>query len=191
MSKMPGPTLPRPTSGDICALILDDHRTMESLLRDLRLGVQDRAATRAAFAAMLVAHSESEEQAAYGKLKQAAADVGQHEVEHGHEEHAEGTAALLELLECKGLDTKKFEDALEKVSAYVNHHFAEEELTILGPAIATVPERTRRTIGGQWLAARGALLDADCGSVENVRAIVERDRAKGVVPEELPDQPQD
>lgn len=191
MSNMRGPTLPRPTSGDICALILDDHRTMESLLRDLRLGVEDRSATRAAFAAMLVAHSESEEQAAYEKLTQAAADVGQHEVEHGHEEHAEGTAALLELLECKGVTTKKFEDALEKVSAYVNHHFAEEELTILGPAIATVPEQTRRSIGAQWLAVRGKLLDDDCGSLENVRAIVERDRARGVIPKELPDQPRD
>lgn len=191
MPNMPGPALPRPTSGDICALILDDHRTMESLLRDLRLGVEDRAATRAAFSAMLIAHSESEEQAVYGKLKRSAADVGQHEVEHGHEEHAEGTSALLELLECKGLKTKKFEDALEKVSAYVNHHFAEEEITILGPAIAGVPEQTRRAIGAEWLAVRGGLLDADCGSVQNVRAIVERDRAEGLVPEDLPDRPQD
>lgn len=164
---------------------------MESLLRDLRLGVEDRAATRAAFSAVLVAHSESEERAVYGRLKRTAADVGQEEVEHGHEEHAEGMAALLELLECKGLATKKFEDAVEKVSAYVNHHFAEEELSIIGPALRSVPEQTRRAIGAEWLTVRGELLDGDCGSLESVRAIVARDRADGVIPGDLPDRPED
>ncbi len=190
-SPLPVRALPRPTSGDICALILDDHRTMESLLRDLRLGVDDRTAYRAAFSALLVAHSEAEERAVYGTLKRSAPEVGEHEVEHGHEEHAEGTAALLELLECKGANTKKFEDALEKVSSYVNHHFAEEELTILGPVMKTVPEQTRRTIGADWLVVRGELLDKDCGSIDNVRRMVQEHRAQGLIPEHLPDQPQD
>ena len=89
----------------------------------------------------------------YGRLSRAADAVGEEEVEHGHEEHAEGTAALLELLECKGVTTKKFDDALEKLSAYVNHHIAEEELTILGPALADVPEKRRREVGAARLKA--------------------------------------
>ncbi|QQS02470.1 MAG: hemerythrin domain-containing protein [Austwickia sp.] len=184
-------SIPRPTSGDIVTLILDDHRWMEALLRDLRLGVCDREAARAAFAATLVAHSEGEERAVYGRLQASADDVGQEEVEHGHEEHAEGLAALLELMECKGLTTKKFEDALEKLSAYINHHLAEEEVTILGPALREVPEKRRRDIGAAWLAARGELLDAGCGSLTQVRELVAAARKAGVIPAELPDQPED
>ncbi|MBK7722362.1 MAG: hemerythrin domain-containing protein [Austwickia sp.] len=185
------PALPRPTSGDICQLILQDHRTLESLLSDLRVAVQDREATRAAFAALLMAHSEGEEQAVYPSLTRTTPEVGQDEVSHGREEHAEGVAALLELLECKGVETAKFEKALEKVSAYVTHHLAEEELTILGPALTSVPEKKRREIGSQWLAARGELLDADCGSIEYVRASVEKARAEDLIPADLPDQPED
>lgn len=185
------PPLPRPTSGDICALLLDDHRAIESLLRDLRLGVEDRAAARAAFANLLIAHAEAEEKAVYGRLAGKAADVGEHEVEHGHEEHAEGNAALLELLECTGLDTKKFEKALEKVSSYINHHLAEEELTIIGPALASVSEATRRDIGARWVAVRSELLDADCGAIDNVRRIVAAAKKDGLIPDELPAQPQD
>lgn len=188
---MPAISAPRPTSGDICVLILDDHRYMEALLRDLRLGVDDRAALRAALSAALISHSEAEESEVYGRLQKAAPPVTGEEVEHGHEEHAEGTAAMLELLDCKGLDTQKFEDALLKLSAYLNHHIAEEEATILGPALKDVPEKTRRDIGARWLAARGKLLDSDCGAIDNVRRIVEADRKRGVVPEELPKQPDD
>lgn len=183
--------IPRPSSGDIITLILDDHRWMEALMRDLRIGACDRAAARAALSATLIAHSEAEEKAVYGRLAAGADEVGQEEVEHGHEEHAEGTAAMLELLECKGTDTQKFEDALEKVSAYLNHHFAEEEITILGPALRDLPEKRRRDIGSAWLAARSTLLDDDCGNIATVRALVEAARQEGVLDGELPDQPED
>lgn len=188
---MPAISAPRPTSGDVCVLILDDHRYIEGLLRDLRLGVEDRAALRAALSAALVSHSEAEESEVYGRLRKAATPVTGEEVEHGHEEHAEGTAAMLELLDCRGLHTQKFQDALLKLSAYLSHHFAEEEATILGPALTDVPEKTRRDIGARWLAARGELLDSDCGATENVRRIVEADRERGVIPTELPKQPDD
>lgn len=184
-------SIPRPSSGDIITLLLDDHRWMEALLRDLRIGAGDRDAARAAFAATLVAHSEGEEQAVYGRLVASADEVGPEEAEHGHEEHAEGLAALLELMECKGLTTKKFEDALEKLSAYINHHFAEEEITILGPALRDLPEKRRREIGAAWLAARGDMLDAGCGSIDQVRELVAAARKAGVIPAELPDQPED
>lgn len=183
-------TLPRPTSGDIVTLILDDHRVMESLLRDLRIGAVDRETTRSTLAAALVAHAEAEEQAVYGRFAAASPEVGEEEVEHGHEEHAEGHAALLELMECKGLQTQKFEDALEKLSAYLYHHIVEEEISILGPALADLSEARRREIGSAWLQLRTELLDSDCGRIEHVRELVEEARHAGVVPEELPEQPE-
>ncbi|MBW3085065.1 hypothetical protein KEM60_01257 [Austwickia sp. TVS 96-490-7B] len=184
-------TIPRPSSGDIITLLLDDHRWMESLLRDLRVGMHDRDETRAALSASLVAHSEAEEQTVYGRFASAADEVGADEVQHGKEEHAEGTTALLDLLECKKTTTQKFDDAVEKLSAYLHHHIAEEEITVLGPAARDVPEQRRHEIGAAWLTARSALLDADCGTLDNVRELVDAAREEGLVEGELPDQPQE
>ncbi|WP_168582052.1 hemerythrin domain-containing protein [Gephyromycinifex aptenodytis] len=181
--------IPRPTSGDIVDVIIDDHRTLESLLRDLRNSSLDRDAARKAFAALLIAHGEAEEEAVYPKFKRGTDQIGEHEAEHGTEEHAEGNQALLELLEAKGTDTQKYDDAAEKLSAYVYHHLVEEELTILNPAREELPEKARMEIGAAFLAARSRHLDADCGRIENVRTVVNRAQKDGLISEELPEKP--
>ena len=60
--------LPRPTTGDVVDLILDDHRLFEDLLRQLRDATADREAARSALAAVLVAHGEAEEAKVYPSL---------------------------------------------------------------------------------------------------------------------------
>ena len=76
--------LGRPVSGDVIDLIVDDHRLFEQLLRQLRDATQDRDAVRHAFADVLIAHGEAEEELVYPVLRRKAADVGEHEVEHGY-----------------------------------------------------------------------------------------------------------
>ncbi|MGJ3508625.1 hemerythrin domain-containing protein [Enemella sp. A6] len=182
--------IPRPTSGDIVDVILLDHQVMESLMRDLRNDSLDREAARQAFAALFVAHGEAEEDVVYPKLKRRARNVGSHEVEHGKEEHAEGMSCLLELLEAKGTDTQKYDDAAEKMSAYFYHHVVEEELTMLNPAREEIGAAARKQIGGDFLIARSKLLDDDCGRIENVRALVKQAIADGKIPDEpLPEKP--
>ena len=129
---------------------------------------------------MLIAHGLAEEELVYPVLRRKAADIGEHEVEHGEEEHAEGNAALLEVLEFKGTDSQKFTDAVEELSNLIAHHVAEEELTILSPARTEVGDRVRRELGEKWAARRNQLIDEGCGSIENVRRIVaEAARAAG------------
>ncbi|WP_459982295.1 hemerythrin domain-containing protein [Nocardioides sp. AN3] len=174
----------RPLSGDVIDLISDDHRLFERLLRQLRDTTQDRDTVRRAFADVLIAHGVAEEELVYPVLRRQAADVGEHEVEHGEEEHAEGNAALLKVLELKGTDSQRFTDAVEKLSNLVAHHVAEEELTILSPARTEVGERVRRELGEKWAARRNELLDSGCGDVENVRRIVEEAEREGKLDEE-------
>ena len=107
--------IPRPTSGDVVELIVEDHRVFEALLRDLRDATADREAAREALSNLLIAHGEAEETKVYPKLKKKDA-ISEHEPEHGEEEHAEGNEALLALLECKGTDTQKFDDAVEELA---------------------------------------------------------------------------
>jgi Hemerythrin HHE cation binding domain len=174
--------LGRPVSGDVIDLILDDHRLFESLLRDLRDSSADRDAVRQAFATLHVAHAEAEEKYVYPKLRRKDA-IGEHEAEHGQEEHAEGHEALLAVLELKGTDTQGFDDAVEKLAGAVNHHLTEEELTILNPAREDVGPRARAELGEQFARERNAQVDAGCGSLDNVRRIVEAARRAGVLDE--------
>jgi hypothetical protein len=174
--------LGRPVSGDVLDLILDDHRRFEALLRDLRDSSSDRDGVRQAFAALHVAHALAEEKLVYPKLRRKGA-VGEHEAEHGEEEHAEGNQALLAVLELKGTDTQAFDDAVEDLATAVNHHLTEEELTILNPAREEVGEQVRAELGEQFAAERNRQLDDDCGSLTNVRRIVAAARRDGLLDE--------
>ncbi len=172
--------LGRPVSGDVIELILEDHRLFESLLRDLRDSSADREAVRHAFATLHVAHAEAEERHVYPKLRRKEA-IGEHEAEHGEEEHAEGHEALLALLELKGTDTQAFDDAVEELATAVNHHLTEEELTILNPARDEVGPQVRAELGETFARERNDQVDADCGSLDNVRRIVARARRSGLL----------
>jgi hemerythrin superfamily protein len=179
--------LGRPVSGDVVELILDDHRRFESLLRDLRDSSSDRDEVRRAFAALHVAHAEAEEQHVYPQLRRRHA-VGEHEAEHGQEEHAEGHEALLAVLDLEGTDTPAFDDAVEELAKVVNHHLTEEELTILNPAREEISEQVRTDLGLAFATARNALIDQDCGTVGNVRRIVEEARREGLLDADDEDQ---
>jgi Hemerythrin HHE cation binding domain len=170
----------RPVSGDVIELILADHRLFEDLLRNLRDESADRAAARDALSAVLVAHAEAEEKMVYPKLRRRSA-IGAHEAEHGEEEHAEGHAALLAVLELKGVETGAFSDAVEKLSKVVNHHVAEEELTILNPARDELGERARAELGVAFADERNRQIDDNCGTLTHVRKLVARSRQEGLL----------
>jgi hemerythrin superfamily protein len=165
--------LGRPVSGDVVDLIL----------RDLRDTSADRGRVRHAFATLHVAHAEAEEKHVYPKLRRKDA-IDEHEAEHGEEEHAEGHRALLAVLELKGTDTQAFDDAVEELAKVVNHHLTEEELTILNPARDEVGEQVRADLGERFAEERNAQIDAGCGSLENVRAIVAEARRRGLLDDE-------
>ena len=175
--------LGRPESGDVVELILEDHRRFVELLRKLRDDSSDREAVRAAFSALHVAHAEAEEKYVYPVLRKRTSVTG-HDEEHGEEEHAEGNEALLAVLECASTDTQKFEDAVEKLAEKVNHHLTEEELTILNPAREEAPEQLKADLGSKFAGERNKQIDDDCGSIENVRRIVEEAHAEGLLPAE-------
>ena len=175
--------LGRPVSGDVVELILEDHRRFETLLRDLRDSSSDRDAVRRAFATLDTAHAIAEEEHVYPKLRTRDA-ITDHEAEHGEEEHADGHEALLAVLELKGTDTQAFDDAVEELAKVVNHHLTEEELTILNPAREEVGDRLRGELGQAFATERNDQIDADCGTLTNVRKIVAAARKDGLLDED-------
>ncbi|MFF1556314.1 hemerythrin domain-containing protein [Streptomyces sp. NPDC058279] len=156
---------------DVVAVILEDHRRMEDLFRRMRSVEADRAAALREFSALLIAHGEAEEAEVYGALKRFKG-VDDEEVDHGSEEHAEGNEALLALLEVSEVGSDEWDERLEELAKAVSHHIDEEERTILNGARESVPDERRAELGAAFLRARERHLAADCGSVENVRAVV-------------------
>ncbi|MFD9453048.1 hemerythrin domain-containing protein [Streptomyces sp. NPDC059985] len=156
---------------DVVALILKDHRRMEDLFRRMRSVESDREDALKKFSALLIAHGEAEEAKVYGALKRFK-DVDNEEVEHGTEEHQEGNEALLALLEVDEVGSDAWDSKLEDLVKAVSHHLDEEERTILNGARENVPDERRAELGAAFLEERARHLEADCGSVENVRAVV-------------------
>lgn len=166
------PEIPRPEQGDVVDLILADHRLFEEVLRELRNDQNDRDALRALLSEVLVAHGEAEEARVYPQLERKDA-IDEDEAEHGEEEHRDIYQALLPLLEATELYDDDFSHAVHELSETLLHHLDEEERDILNPARSEVGDADRARLGEAWLAERARLLDRGCGSVEQVRALLD------------------
>lgn len=158
---------------DVVELILSDHRRFEELLRDVRNVEADQESALAELSAILVAHAEAEEKEVYPTLRYKADDVGEHEVEHGSEEHDEGHEALLQVLEVGDPASDDFGEAVEELTKALAHHLDEEERTILNPAREEVSDEVRQNLGKAFLDERQRQIDNDCGNIDNVRRLVE------------------
>lgn len=156
---------------DVVAVILEDHRTMEELLRRMRSVGEDRGAALSEFAALLIAHGEAEEAEVYPALKRFR-NVDNEEVEHGEEEHHEGNKALLALMEVEEVGSDQWDEKLEALVTAVTHHLDEEERTILNGARENVPDARRDELGAVFLRDREKHLKAGCGTIDSVRAVV-------------------
>ncbi|MGL5859798.1 MAG: hemerythrin domain-containing protein [Phycicoccus sp.] len=172
--------IPRPTSGDVLERILDDHRLFEDLLREARRTDTDRTRARATLAEVLVAHATAEEEEVYPTLRAGRA-IGEHEEEHGEEEHAEILTALLAFLRVDDTGSDDYDEALEELATVVNHHSNEEEQTILNPAREEFSLDRREAVGVAWLTRRNLLLADGCASTGQVAALVEQAEADGTL----------
>ncbi|GAP46121.1 hemerythrin domain-containing protein [Streptomyces azureus] len=157
---------------DVVELILRDHRRMEDLFREMRSVEADRSGALREFADLLIAHALAEEAKVYPALKRYK-NIDDEEVEHGEHEHDEGNKALLELLQVEEVGSDEWDEKLEELVEAVTHHADEEERTILNGARENVAMGRREELGQAFWQERERQLKAGCGSVDNVRKIVE------------------
>jgi hemerythrin superfamily protein len=164
------------TSRDVVDLILDDHREMERLFRDLRNRDENRQARLRELADLLVAHAEAEEREVYPALKREAPQEKE-EIAHSFEEHDEGHEALAALQEVSDGDQDAFEERLEELVETVMHHLDEEERDVLNAARENVDAETREKLGDAFLQARNDLIAQQPGDPEKVRELIEASRS--------------
>ncbi|MEU5951209.1 hemerythrin domain-containing protein [Streptomyces sp. NPDC047525] len=159
------------TPTDVVELILDDHRRMEDLFRQMRSVEAERADALREFADLLIAHAHAEEAEVYPALRRYR-DIDDDEVEHGVEEHEDGNKALLALLEVNDVGSDSWDEKLEKLVEAVSHHTDEEERTILNGARENVAMERREELGTAFTKERDKHIKAGCGSIDSVRRLV-------------------
>jgi DNA phosphorothioation-dependent restriction protein DptG len=159
-------------TNDVVELILQDHRRMEELFRQMRSVEADREGALREFSDLLIAHALAEESKVYPALKRYK-NIDDDEVEHGEHEHEEGNEALLALLQVDEVGSDDWDEKLEELVEAVTHHADEEERTILNGARENVAMERREELGVAFLQERERQLRSGCGSVDNVRKIVE------------------
>ena len=171
------PKILQHTGGDVVDVILADHRWFEEALRELRDVQADRAAVLADLATVLIAHAEAEESKVYPALRKKNA-IDSEEVEHSEHEHDEGNEALLDLMEVEDPAGEEFSEKTHELSEALTHHLDEEERDVLNPAKTDVDQEVRNRLGEEFAAERARLIDSGCGTIQNVRRIVEAAKKK-------------
>jgi hemerythrin-like domain-containing protein len=175
------PKILQHTGGDVVEVILADHRWFEEALRELRDVQADRAAVLADLATVLIAHAEAEESKVYSTLRNKNA-IDDEEVEHSEHEHDEGNEALLALMEVADTSSEEFSEKTHELSEALSHHLDEEERDVLNPARTDVSQQVRDQLGEAFSAERTRLIESGCGSIDNVRRIVEQAHQKKNAP---------
>ncbi|MEJ7756314.1 MAG: hemerythrin domain-containing protein [Nocardioidaceae bacterium] len=170
--------IPRPESGDVVELIIDDHRLFESAhAPGARRDPGPCCAARGAVRRARWRTRRPRRSTSTRALVKTDAIEGE-DAEHSEHEHHEINEALLGLLEVDDTASEDFGDAVEELTKALTHHLDEEEREILNPARTDVDTATKAELGEKFAAERSRLLDADCGSVDNVRTLVEAAKAE-------------
>ncbi|WAL63005.1 glycerol kinase GlpK [Amycolatopsis cynarae] len=144
---------------DIVEMILDDHRRIEQLFRDLRNAESERGEARAELSALLIAHETATER------------VVRPSVADGRDEGTGFAGALLSLLETESTGGAEFDKALEQLETVVATHIRAEERLLLNGLRRTLSTSDRASLGRAFAAQRQRQLEFDCGSVSHVRGL--------------------
>ncbi|MGW0334659.1 hemerythrin domain-containing protein [Streptomyces sp. NPDC003011] len=154
---------------DVVQLILEDHRTMEDLLRLMRSVEADRRAALHAFADLMIAHGEAEETTVHPVLMPF---EGTETVEHVEASHREAAKVLLALLNVAEVGSVEWDWRLKQLAAVTARHTDEEERTLVNRVCESLSRHCRAELAADFARTRADLLGARCGSVDNVHRMV-------------------
>ncbi|MFE5570664.1 hemerythrin domain-containing protein [Amycolatopsis japonica] len=138
-------------AGDVVDLIMQDHREVERLFRELERHPEKRPLLVPVLSSLLTAHSRAEEAEVYPAAKGEADEA--EDVAHGQKEHAEAEQLLAKLNETEP-ESKQFEKVLSDLVEAVMHHVKEEESTVLPKMRRELTEARRRELGKAFVSSR-------------------------------------
>lgn len=154
---------------DVAEMILEDHRTMEDLLRLMRSTEADRQSALHDFAHLMIAHGEAERASVHPVLI-SFEDVDT--VEHIENTHQEAMKVLLALLQVEEIGSAEWDWRLQQLASVTARHTDEEERTLVNRVRESLSRPCREELGVGYARTEADLLTARCGSVANVHRIV-------------------
>ncbi|NBE50799.1 hemerythrin domain-containing protein [Streptomyces boluensis] len=155
---------------DVVELVLDDHRTMEDLLRLMRSVEADRKKALHDFTDLLIAHGEAEHSVLLSALSPHADTGAFVRIEA---EHAEAVKVLLALIEVREIGSAEWEWRLQHMATATHRHCDETERNLLNLACTRFSCARRAELAEDFAKARCRMLRAGCGSVDAVRRLLQ------------------
>lgn len=163
-------------SGDVVDLIMQDHREVERLFRELKQNPDKRPLLVPVLASVLTAHSRAEEAEVYPVAKK---DAGEdEEIEHSQREHAEAEQLLAKLVSTNPA-TEEFDRVLNELVEAVTHHVEEEESTVLPGIRRRLDDQRRAELGKAFVASRAQHMGDQPGAA-SLRELRQQARNAGV-----------
>ncbi|MEW2272700.1 hemerythrin domain-containing protein [Streptomyces griseofuscus] len=154
---------------DVVEMILEDHRTMEDLLRLMRSTEADRQTALHDFAHLMIAHGEAERASVHPVLVSFEdADT----VEHIENAHLETVKVLYALLRVREIGSAEWDWRLQQLASVTARHTDEEERTLVNKVRESLSRRCREELGAGYARTKADLLTARCGSVAHVHRMV-------------------
>lgn len=154
---------------DVVEMILEDHRTMEDLLRLMRSTEADRQSALHDFAHLMIAHGEAERASVHPVLLSFEdADT----VEHVEAAHQEAVKVLFALLQVRRIGSAEWDWRLQQLASVTARHTDAEERTLVNRVRQSLSQRCREELGAGFARTQAELLSARCGSVANVHRMV-------------------
>ncbi|MFC9283711.1 hemerythrin domain-containing protein [Streptomyces collinus] len=154
---------------DVVEVILEDHRTMEELLRLMRSTDADRPGALHDFAHLMIAHGEAERTSVHPVLTSFGnADT----VEHIEAAHKEAVKVLFALLQVREVSSVEWEWRLQQLAGVTGRHTDEEERTLVNRVRESLSRPCREELGAGYVRTKSDLLAARCGSLANVHRLV-------------------
>ncbi|GGW55083.1 hypothetical protein GCM10010503_35110 [Streptomyces lucensis JCM 4490] len=154
---------------DVVELILEDHRTMEDLLRLMRNTEADRETALHDFAHLMIAHGEAERASVHPVLVSFEdADT----VERVEAVHQEAVKVLFAILQVREIGSAEWDWRLQQLASVTARHMDEEERTLVNRVREGLGRRCREELGVGFARTEADLLTARCGSVAGVHRMV-------------------
>ncbi|MFE0104855.1 hemerythrin domain-containing protein [Streptomyces sp. NPDC059009] len=157
---------------DVIELILEDHRTLEGLLRLMRSVEADRHAALHDFADLLIAHGHAEESVLHPPLRPYAHTDFFERIEA---EHDESTRVLLALLDVPDIGSAAWDRRLQQMAAAVCRHSDGTERTLLNLGRAQLDGFHRAELAQEFAETRHRMLRSGCGSADAVHGLLYAD----------------
>jgi hypothetical protein len=159
-------------TSDIAVILPREHREIEKLIKDMQDHPTRHMSMLCKLSTQLMSHSEAEEAEVYRELRPVLESAQKYDL--SLQQHKEAEQTLLELMEAADTKAETWGNCLAKLGRLVTEHAQMEEEVLIKYIQENIPLERRQQMGAKFLATRIRKEDANVGSLDHIRRMIER-----------------